>query len=71
MDGRTVDVGGREEPHILATKLTGAGSKQLTLGRSTGAAAGPLRAKATRSKATWGRMWGGHGGWLKQLYLAS
>ena len=39
LDGRTVDVGGREEPHILATKLTGAGSKQLTLGLSTGAAA--------------------------------
>ena len=56
LDGRTVDVGGREEPHILATKLTGAGSKQLTLGVSTGAAARPQWAMATRRKAACGGM---------------
>ena len=64
LDGRTVDGDGREEPHTLATILTGAGSKQLTLGLSTGAAAGPQWAMATRRKATCGGMWGGHGSWL-------
>ena len=67
---RTVDGDGWDEPHTLADGLTGAGSKQLALGGSTGAAAGPQRAMATRSKATWDGMWSGHG-WLQRLYLAS
>ena len=55
-----VDGDGREEPHTLAIRLAGAGSKQLTLGLSTGAAAGPQWADATRSKAACGGVWGVH-----------
>ena len=54
------DGDGREKPHTLAIRPTGAGSKQLTLGLSTVAAARPQRAKATRGRMTWGGVWGGH-----------